>query len=94
MAAVEDHDLITTTPASRLNHGALPVPKAVGPAVSLRRPRAGRRACLATECAPGGEWESSGSLKIEMPAKDTPCYRFTPLPPTAWALLPVYERLA
>ena len=34
MAVVEDHDLITTTPALRLNPGALPVPKTVGPAVS------------------------------------------------------------
>ena len=34
MAVVEDHYLITTTPALRLNPGALPAPKTVGPAVS------------------------------------------------------------
>jgi hypothetical protein len=38
MTAVEDHDLITTTPVSRLNPGALPVPKTVGPAVSCDVP--------------------------------------------------------
>jgi hypothetical protein len=81
---VEDHDLITIRAASRLNPGALPVPKTVGPAVSCDVPgldgqgwtaRAGRRACLATECAPGGEWESSGSLKIEMPAVGVTSWR-------------------
>lgn len=50
----------------------------------LLRLRDGRRAYLATECAPGGDWEGTGSLKIEMLSKDTPYHGVTPLPPTAW----------
>jgi hypothetical protein len=60
----------------------------------LLRLRDGRRAYLATECAPGGDWESSGSLKIEMVAKDAPYHSVTPLQPTAWHTIPVSEPLA
>ncbi len=51
----------------------------------LLRLRDGRRAYVATECAPGADWESSGSLKIEVLAKDTPYHSVTPLPPMAWS---------
>ena len=66
MAVVEDHDLIITTPASRLNPGA--------PAVSCDVPGLDGAPASPPSAHPGGEWESSGSLKIEMPAKDTPCH--------------------
>jgi hypothetical protein len=50
----------------------------------LLRLRDGRRAYLATECGPDGDWESTGSVKIEMLAKDMAFHNVTPLQPMAW----------